>query len=229
MGEGAYGKVYHAYDKTTSKEYAVKILSDERMNQCNIKELEKEFIFLNNLDNPYILKAYDFKTNGKYVKDGNVSERVYIVLELIKNSEMFTYILETGCFNEPIARYFFQQIIEGLKYCSIKGIAHRDLKPENILFDEYFNVKICDFGAANLIAGKYGSGKMSDYCGTKQYAAPEILEQRSEYYGQQVDIFALGVILYVMVTRCAPFNAAYKNDAQYRLLVLLDNAQNYWH
>jgi len=152
LGEGANGEVYLAFDHMNNKQVAIKMLKERPMSQDNIQasekkklqiqELNMEFKLLKNLEHPFIIKAYDFKFNGKYVtKDLKESERVYIVLELAQNSEMFEYIAQTRPFGEATGRYFFLQLIDAIQYCFNQGICHRDLKPQNIVFDENFNCK----------------------------------------------------------------------------------------
>jgi serine/threonine protein kinase len=96
------------------------------------------------------------------------------VLELASGGELFDFIANSGRFEEPIARYYFKQFMEGLDYCHNMGIAHRDLKPENILLDSQFNIKIADFGFAAPVEGKDGSGNLTTKLGTLNYMAPEI-------------------------------------------------------
>jgi len=96
---------------------------------------------------------------------------------------------------------------EGLDHCHKEGVTHRDLKPENIMLDMEFNTKIIDFGLAAPVQGRDGSGYLKTALGTFGYMAPEIHLGR-KYKGEQVDVFALGVILFVMFSKHPPFNAA---------------------
>ena len=99
-----------------------------------------------------------------------------------------------------------------------KGLAHRDLKCDNIFLDKKFNLILADFGIAGPIQGRDGSGKLKTYIGTSNYKAPEIISEKP-YVGSQVDIFALGIVLFVMVMRCNPFNEAdAAKDAYYRAI-----------
>ena len=88
-----------------------------------------------------------------------------------------------------------------------KGLAHRDLKCDNIFLDKNFNLILADFGFAAPIQGRDGEGKLKTYLGTPNYKAPEIISMKP-YVGSQVDIFALGIVLFVMVMRCNPFGEA---------------------
>ena len=90
-------------------------------------------------------------------------------------------------------------MIEGLDYVHQKGVTHRDLKPENVLYDSSFNLKIADFGFAAPVDGRDGSGYLKTKLGTESYMAPEI-HARKPYNGASVDLFACGIILFIMFT-----------------------------
>ena len=88
--------------------------------------------------------------------------------------ELFDFIAIYGRFEEPTARFYFKQFMEGLAFCHDKGIAHRDLKPENLLLDSDYTLKIADFGFAAPVEGKDGSGYLNTKLVTLNYMAPEI-------------------------------------------------------
>lgn len=105
----------------------------------------------------------------------------------------------------------------GLSYCHEQGIAHRDLKPENLLLDKNFTLKIADFGFAAPIEGRDGSGNLTTKLGTQNYMAPEI-HLNQPYQGEQIDVFASAIILFIMVAQHPPFTAAQPSDPFYRCL-----------
>ena len=109
----------------------------------------------------------------KKKKGGKEREVDFIALEICEGGELFDLIAHGGAFSEKVARHFFKQIVEGLKYCHENGICHRDLKPENLLLDSKFVLKIADFGFACMIEGKDKNGVLYTKLGTKGYMAPE--------------------------------------------------------
>jgi len=136
-------------------------------------------------------------------------------LELAKGGELFDFIAVGGKFSESMARYFFLQMMDGLEYCHRNKITHIDLKPENILLDKDYNLKIADFGFARDLSGDQGDGLLATRCGTVPYMAPEIFLSK-EYSGQSVDLFAAGIILFVMVAQHQPFSSAQETDTFYK-------------
>lgn len=109
-------------------------------------------------------------------------------------------------------------MLQALHLVHSKGACHRDLKPENILLDENYNAQIADFGFAAPIEGRDGSGFLHTVLGTQSYMAPEITA-RQPYMGHVIDLFALGVILFIMYSGHPPFNQAVPKDPHYKLLV----------
>ena len=133
---------------------------------------------------------------------------------------MVDYVNAKNGFGLDLTRAYFEQLIDVVSYCHNNGTVHRDLKLENILFDSEGIIKVADFGFAGPIMGRDGeSGFLDTYCGTKSYMAPEIL-QKIKYKGAEVDVFACGVILYIMVMGKLPFKEAKPKDPNYKVLAL---------
>ncbi|XP_043928179.1 serine/threonine-protein kinase SIK1 isoform X2 [Protopterus annectens] len=129
-------------------------------------------------------------------------DMLYIVTEYVKNGEMFDYLTSHGRLSEDEARKKFWQILSAVEYCHNHHIVHRDLKTENLLLDANMNIKLADFGFGNF----YKPGEpLSTWCGSPPYAAPEIFEGK-EYEGPQLDIWSLGVVLYILVCGSLPFD-----------------------
>ena len=113
-----------------------------------------------------------------------------------------------------------------MHYIHSQGIAHRDLKPENIMLDDEFNIRIADFGFAAPIEGRDGSGTLKTQLGTQSYMAPEILA-REAYQGHVVDLFALGIILFILYSGHPPFATADPRDPHYKLIAS-NRADLFW-
>ncbi|KAJ3379029.1 hypothetical protein HDU84_007081 [Entophlyctis sp. JEL0112] len=127
---------------------------------------------------------------------------IYLILEYEEGGELFDYIIAKNALPEDEARIMFRQLLGAIQYCHAHDIVHRDLKPENILLDSNGNVKLIDFGFANVIR----EGNLMDtFCGSPSYAAPEMIT-RKKYAGTGVDVWALGVILFVLVCGSHPFD-----------------------
>ena len=118
-------------------------------------------------------------------------------------------------------------MVEAIEHVHAVGIAHRDLKPDNLLFDKDFNLKVADFGFSAPLVGNDGSGVMRTYLGTPQYMAPEIHEDRP-YDGKSVDIFALGVIIFIMMGQNPPFMAANPATDRYYRLLCSNKNEMFW-
>ena len=157
--------------------------------------------------------------HGKGVqKDGKPFR--YILLEMATNGSLFDYIAHSGRFNEPTARYIFNQLLEGVSYLHASGFIHRDLKPENLLFDSNFDLKISDFGFADTSTVLH-----KEQLGTDGYMAPEIVLGK-EYAGQPVDMFSAAIILFTMISGRRPFQRAHPHDPNYYALVT--NPDKFW-
>lgn len=163
---------------------------------------------------------------GIYKKENKEKEVSFIVLELALGGELFDFVANSGRFEEPLARYYFKQFMEGLDYCHQRGLAHRDLKPENVLLDNQFTLKIADFGFAAPIEGKDGSGNLMTKLGTLNYMAPEI-HLKQPYQGKSVDLFAAAIILFIMVAQHPPFTTAQPQDPFYRCIAA-SRADVFW-
>ena len=103
--------------------------------------------------------------------------------------------------DERESKRIFSQLVKGVCYCHTKNIVHRDIKLENILLDEKLNVKLIDFGFSII---KMPSKKLNIFCGTPSYMAPEIVS-KSQYSGPEADIWALGIVLFLMLCGYFPF------------------------
>lgn len=149
------------------------------------------------------------------------------MLNLASSGELFDFVSASGPFSEPLARYYFKQALEGLDYCHSNGIAHRDLKPENLLLDNNFKLKLADFGFAGPMAGRDGSGYLQTKLGTTNYMAPEIHEEKP-YNGASVDLFALAIILFILVSGHPPFNTAEVTSDPFYKAIAQNKSKSFW-
>jgi len=130
--------------------------------------------------------------------------KLYLVLELVTGGELFRLLVRERGFSEDRARFFFKQLVEGVKECHDQGICHRDLKPENLLLDSNGDLKITDFGLSalhnnNENATQTSTQMLHTTCGSPNYVAPEILKGEG-YDGRKADVWSMGVIAYVLAT-----------------------------
>lgn len=159
-----------------------------------------------------IINLIDFNDSCEFKKPNGVSTPVFfLALELANGGELFDFIAQTGKFTEPVARFYFRQLCDAFEYLHGNGVSHRDMKPENIMLDSDFNLKIADFGFSSTKA-QNDSRK-----GTDSYMAPEI-HMGQKYSGQCVDLFAAGIILFIMVAQHPPFNKATPKDPHYKTI-----------
>ena len=140
----------------------------------------------------------------------------YLAQEKISGGDLIDHVISDS-FSEPICRYYFKQLLLGIHHMHIMGFSHRDLKPENILLDHQYNLKIIDLGFACPLEGHDSSGYIYSNIGTPGYKAPEIMHDKP-YTGQDVDLFACGVILFMLCTNLQPFKLARRDDPRYELI-----------
>lgn len=153
--------------------------------------------------------------NHHFHNNETTGEKFFIVSEIAENGELFDYVQEAEGLKEEIARSLFKELVEAMAYVHSKGVAHRDLKLENIFLDRNVKVKIADFGLMKMFDGP-NKDALKTKCGTLNYMAPELSGQDT-YDGPPVDIFACGVMLFMMLTSKQPFNEA--NDIWHQRMV----------
>ena len=196
LGKGKFGLVKSAIHKKTGKRVAVKVMSKKEMSVSDVELQRREIEILKMCQHPHIIRLLDIFENQDYI---------YIVMESLSGGDMFSY-LEKRKFvvSEARAKQISHQIATALYYLHSFGIAHRDLKPENILMadnSDDADLKIVDFGLSKII----GPNETSlDPFGTLSYVAPEVLLQKP--YGKEVDLWSLGVISYLLLSRVLPFD-----------------------
>ena len=230
LGKGSTAKVKSVQDPNTKEIFAAKILRnvqdiDNKIYYTRI--MENEIKCLSRVNHGNVAKIISANNDGIYAKKNNKGSYIcnYIIMELYENGDLFDYLYCTGGFDERISRFYFIQLLDGLSACHNAGIAHRDLKSENILVDCKFNLKITDFGLSIPLIGRYGTNALYSKVCTLNYMAPEI-HNGDPYKGENADLFALGIILFIMVSGGPPFQEAVLSNSCYRLLCR--NNQGFW-
>jgi len=218
-GEGGYGATFAAVERATGQPLACKLIDMRRMREDAIK---KECKILETLTHPNVISV---KGHGPGV--GKESHIYFIFMELASGGELFDQVIDRGAaaMDEPTARGFFGQMIDGIAYCHLAGVAHRDLKLENVLLNEQGVIKVIDFGLSHVYPRAADgsvdrSKRLHDVCGSKSYAAPEVLANTTTGYdGYAADMWSLGVSIFAMLSGFFPLDEATANDWRYPRLV----------
>ncbi|XP_063546045.1 serine/threonine-protein kinase CG17528 [Cydia strobilella] len=203
VGEGNFAVVRICNNKTTGQKYALKVIDKLK---CKGKEhyVAAEVRVMRKLCHPRIVTLYD---------QFHTPEWLFLVLELVSGGDLFDNITAAGVFSEAQARLLISHLTSAIAYIHSLSIVHRDIKPENLLVEiapdgTIRGLKLADFGLAVEV-----TGPLRAICGTPTYVAPEILLQTG--YGLKIDVWAAGVILYILLCGFPPFSSP--NGDQERL------------
>nr|QHX41518.1 calcium/calmodulin-dependent protein kinase type II alpha chain isoform X2 [Octopus vulgaris] len=195
LGKGAFSIVRRCVQKSTGLEFAAKIINTKKLSARDHQKLEREARICRLLKHPNIVRLHDS------IQDEGFH---YLVFDLVTGGELFEDIVAREFYSEADASHCMQQILESVNYCHHHGIVHRDLKPENLLLASKARgaaVKLADFGLAIEVNGDQQG--WFGFAGTPGYLSPEVL--RKDPYGKPVDIWACGVILYILLVGYPPF------------------------
>lgn len=235
LGTGSTAKVVLAFDKNSGRRVAIKIVKRKRregnlpveqssaaekqeavlktLNPADIanegfsdERIYREVVISVLLDHPHIIKLLDFLYSDSYF---------FLIFEYVKGSQLYDIILKESRLSEEKTRKYFRQILSAIDYIHRNSIVHRDLKIENIIIDHNDNVKLLDFGLSNFYDNK---NFLKTFCGSLYFAAPELLLGHT-YNGPEVDVWSLGVILYVMVCGKVPFDDESVRELQNKIKV----------
>uniref|UniRef100_A0A7N9ARZ0 calcium/calmodulin-dependent protein kinase n=1 Tax=Mastacembelus armatus TaxID=205130 RepID=A0A7N9ARZ0_9TELE len=195
LGKGAFSVVRRCVKLCTGQEYAAKIINTKKLSARDHQKLEREARICRLLKHPNIVRLHD-----------SISEEGfhYLLFDLVTGGELFEDIVAREYYSEADASHCIQQILEAVLHCHQMGVVHRDLKPENLLLASKCKnaaVKLADFGLAIEVQGEQQA--WFGFAGTPGYLSPEVL--RKEAYGKPVDIWACGVILYILLVGYPPF------------------------
>ncbi|XP_030375760.1 RAC serine/threonine-protein kinase [Scaptodrosophila lebanonensis] len=209
LGKGTFGKVILCREKATAKLYAIKILKKEVIIQKDeVAHTLTESRVLKSTNHPFLISLkYSFQTN----------DRLCFVMQYVNGGELFWHLSHERFFTEDRTRFYGAEIISALGYLHSQGIIYRDLKLENLLLDKDGHIKVADFGLCkeNITDGR----TTKTFCGTPEYLAPEVLDDND--YGQAVDWWGTGVVLYEMICGRLPF---YNRDHDVLFMLILSEA-----
>ena len=193
FGKGGFGICYKY--KNNQETFIVKELENNK-----ISYYEKDIH--NNLKNPNIVQLKKYFYNKK-------KKKLYLFLECCENKDLYSLLEKRKTLKEVEVQYYITKLIEALKYLHKKGIVHRDIKLSNIFLTDELEVKLGDFGLATEL---YPREKKFEKCGTQPYMAPEIFEGNG--YSFEVDIWAIGIIIYQLILGKLPFYEKNKNSKE---------------
>ncbi|KAI8872282.1 Pkinase-domain-containing protein, partial [Ramicandelaber brevisporus] len=217
LGRGSFAEVRHAINRMTGREFAVKVIDRRRFPPKSraAESIKRETSLIFGINHPFITRAYKAYEEPAFL---------YIVMEYIEDGELFNELVDYGAFTEDETRILFFQLFLAVKYLHDRRIAHRDLKPENVLLGKGsssgskiqtlsgfpnsirpLHCKLSDFGLSRIVSNE---SMMQTLCGTPNYVAPEVLADGSSdrQYSLSVDMWSLGVILYVCLSGSPPFS-----------------------
>uniref|UniRef100_A0AAG5D3F8 SNF-related serine/threonine-protein kinase n=1 Tax=Anopheles atroparvus TaxID=41427 RepID=A0AAG5D3F8_ANOAO len=207
LGSGHFAVVKLARHVFTGEKVAVKVIEKTKLDEISRAHLFQEVRCMKLVQHPNVVRLYEVI---------DTQTKLYLILELGDGGDLYDYIMrhEKGL-SEHVAREYFRQIVRAISYCHQLHVVHRDLKPENVVFFEKLGVvKLTDFGFSN----KFCPGqKLETSCGSLAYSAPEILLGDS-YDAPAVDVWSLGVILFMLVCGHPPFQEA--NDSETLTMIM---------
>ncbi|KAI8801467.1 kinase-like domain-containing protein, partial [Cladochytrium replicatum] len=212
IGQGAFSKVKIGFHIETNQKVAIKVIDKKQMEAKAKKAKEAHeqrekrarrnsktptdanVQLLMRLDHPNVIKLYQVVEN---------EDECFVVMEYASGGELIEHIAAKGYLIEKEARKFFRQMTSALDHCHLANVVHRDLKLENLLLNSERNLLISDFGLGRTFQSD-DNDLMKTFCGTPNYAAVELISG-IPYTGVKSDIWAMGVVLYVMMTGRPPF------------------------
>ncbi|CEF66638.1 Serine/threonine-protein kinase polo [Strongyloides ratti] len=205
LGKGGFARCYELIDNKIGEIVAGKVVPKALLTRKPQKDkMAQEIDIQKSLNHPHVVKMFD------YFED---DDNVYILLELCPRRSLMELHKRRKTVTEPEARYFTKQIVDAVSYLHGRNVIHRDLKLGNLFLSELMDVKVGDFGLATVVESD-GERKKT-LCGTPNYIAPEMLDKRGHSF--EVDIWAIGCILYTLLVGRPPFETLSLKDTYSRI------------
>ncbi len=200
IGKGTYGNVYLSHNKIDNKPYAIKLIEKKNLSllNCPIELIYKEISIQIQINHPNIIKLFSYYEN---------EENIYMILEYSNKGSLYTLIRKKQYLKENETFHYFIQVLNAVNFLHENNFIHRDIKPENILLNDKNIIKLCDFGWCVKLEN---NEKKNTICGTYEYMSPELI--KNENYDFNVDIWALGILLYEMLHGKSPFKNSINNN-----------------
>lgn len=205
LGKGGFARCFELIDNKLGEVVAGKVVAKSLLTRKNQRDkMAQEIEIQKSLNHPHVVKMFS------YFED---DDNVYILLELCPRRSLMELHKRRKIVTEPEARYFTKQIVDAVIYLHGRNVIHRDLKLGNLFLSELMDVKIGDFGLATVVESD-GERKKT-LCGTPNYIAPEMLDKRGHSF--EVDIWAIGCILYTLLVGKPPFETSTLKDTYNRI------------